>query len=487
MFHKHIVIWKVEKVIIIACTYPSIHTNIIRFQRYGRDFNSFTGDCLTDDLAYLYSGNQVQQITNRALPLDETEETDDDPGTEYCFSYDSNGRITDDGHQGLEIRYNLLNLLCYLYDTDAMSELDCTYLYDGSKYDVSSPEGLYYHYRGNFIYCGDDSWGSTPSLESVDTPEGRLLIDGDSIHDLWYAKDYLGNVRTVVDLDSGILEENDYLPFGTKIQDYTQARMDSNRWRYAGKEELSPLVSENCHLIDFGARAYDPWSARWTSIDPMAHKYAGMTPYNYCANAPILYIDNHGDSLFVSNPSFLTILYNGVPQGANISFQLINGRLDPDSFETNGDFFLEDLKYLASRPDYIELSSVEKYKIQKVNNGDVRNIEFITPFDGDENDVLPEDAISSLKAQGFSVGKTIIGNLGRALFPNSTESISPDKKIHIYINAKGSLNAQTVGLSHEFGHVVLYLLGRPYQHPEADTEIYIRRANKMLTRLGYDY
>ena len=149
--------------------------------------------------------------------------------------------------------------------------------------------------------------------------------------------------------------------------------------------------------------------------------------------------------------------------------------------------FLEDLKYLASRPDYIELSSVEKYKIQKVNNGDVRNIEFITPFDGDENDVLPEDAISSLKAQGFSVGKTIIGNLGRALFPNSTESISPDKKIHIYINAKGSLNAQTVGLSHEFGHVVLYLLGRPYQHPEADTEIYVRRANKMLTRLGYDY
>ena len=128
------------------------------------------------------------------------------------LSYDSNGRITGDDHQGLEIRYNLLNLPCYLYDTDAMSELDCTYLYDGSKYDVSSPEGLYYHYRGNFIYCGDDSWGSTPSLESVDTPEGRLLIDGDSIHDLWYAKDYLGNVRTVVDLDSGILEENDYLP-----------------------------------------------------------------------------------------------------------------------------------------------------------------------------------------------------------------------------------------------------------------------------------
>ena len=211
------------------------------------------------------------------------------------LSYDSNGRITGDDHQGLEIRYNLLNLPCYLYDTDAMSELDCTYLYDGSKYDVSSPEGMCHHYRGSFIYFGDDSRGSTPSLESVATPDGRLFIDGDGIRDLWYAKDYLGNVRTVVDLDSGILEENDYLPFGTRIQDNTQARMDSNRWRYAGKEELSPLVSENCHLIDFGARAYDPWSARWTSIDPMAQKYAGMSPYNYCAGNPVMMIDPDGN------------------------------------------------------------------------------------------------------------------------------------------------------------------------------------------------
>ena len=68
--------------------------NILALKRYGSDFNSFTGDCLTDDLAYLYSGNQVQRITNRALPLDETGETEEDPGTKYCFSYDSHGRIT---------------------------------------------------------------------------------------------------------------------------------------------------------------------------------------------------------------------------------------------------------------------------------------------------------------------------------------------------------------------------------------------------------
>ena len=353
--------------------------NILALKRYGSDFNSFTGDCLTDDLAYLYSGNQVQRITNRALPLDETGETEEDPGTKYCFSYDSNGRITGDDHQGLEIRYNLLNLPCYLYDTDAMSELDCTYLYDGSKYDVSSPEGMCHHYRGSFIYFGDDSRGSTPSLESVATPDGRLFIDGDGIRDLWYAKDYLGNVRTVVDLDSGILEENDYLPFGTRIQDNTQARMDSN----AGKEELSPLVSENCHLIDFGARAYDPWSARWTSIDPMAQKYAGMSPYNYCAGNPVMMIDPDGndwvfsieDSTYVwmpdvteysvlpSNLRYIGENHNDILKDLNLPQELIHitskGKLFYGGNDNRSAFILP---YRVSGDAYLKFDIVENYK-----------------------------------------------------------------------------------------------------------------------------
>ena len=258
----------------------------------------------------------------------------------------------DDGHQGLEIRYNLLNLPCYLYDTDAMSELDCTYLYDGSKYDVSSPEGMCHHYRGSFIYFGDDSWGSTPSLESVD-------------------------------LDSGILEENDYLPFGTRIQDNTQARMDSNRWRYAGKEELSPLVSENCHLIDFGARAYDPWSARWTSIDPMAQKYAGMSPYNYCAGNPVMMIDPDGndwvfsieDSTYVwmpdvteysvlpSNLRYIGENHNDILKDLNLPQELIHitskGKLFYGGNDNRSAFILP---YRVSGDAYLKFDIVENYK-----------------------------------------------------------------------------------------------------------------------------
>lgn len=34
--------------------------------------------------------------------------------------------------------------------------------------------------------------------------------------------------------------------------------------------------------------------ARWLSVDPLADKYPGWSPYNYCSNNPTLYIDPNG-------------------------------------------------------------------------------------------------------------------------------------------------------------------------------------------------
>ena len=40
-------------------------------------------------------------------------------------------------------------------------------------------------------------------------------------------------------------------------------------------------------LYYYGARYYSPWTCRFVSVDPLAGKYAQLTPYNYAGNEPI--------------------------------------------------------------------------------------------------------------------------------------------------------------------------------------------------------
>ncbi|MBR0053732.1 MAG: hypothetical protein IJP65_00280 [Bacteroidales bacterium] len=42
------------------------------------------------------------------------------------------------------------------------------------------------------------------------------------------------------------------------------------------------------------ARHYHPTLSIWLSVDPMADKYPGVSPYAYCGNSPIKYIDPDG-------------------------------------------------------------------------------------------------------------------------------------------------------------------------------------------------
>ncbi|MDX9697475.1 MAG: RHS repeat-associated core domain-containing protein [Bacteroidales bacterium] len=49
----------------------------------------------------------------------------------------------------------------------------------------------------------------------------------------------------------------------------------------------------------FGARYYDSGLSIWLSVDSMSDKYPNLSPYNYCANNPVIFIDPDGRELII--------------------------------------------------------------------------------------------------------------------------------------------------------------------------------------------
>lgn len=177
-------------------------------------------------------------------------------------------------------------------------ELTYKYLSDGTKLSVKKSDGSSIIYRGSFVY--DVSADGIVTLESVGIPEGRVYCidtpDGE-LWECWDVKDYLGNVRAVVRSNNGsTIKINDYLPYGTKIEEYsTSYQVGHNRWHYAGKEHQDFGGSDDVKLIDFGSRYYSPGLGRWTATDPQSWKYSSASPYNYCNNNPVNFVDPNGE------------------------------------------------------------------------------------------------------------------------------------------------------------------------------------------------
>jgi RHS repeat-associated protein len=70
----------------------------------------------------------------------------------------------------------------------------------------------------------------------------------------------------------------------------------SLRDSFTGKEDQGPDFS--VPYTDFGARHYGTALQRWLVPDPLGEKYYDVSPYVYCANNPVQYIDPTGQDWF---------------------------------------------------------------------------------------------------------------------------------------------------------------------------------------------
>jgi RHS repeat-associated protein len=106
----------------------------------------------------------------------------------------------------------------------------------------------------------------------------------------YFVKDHLGSVRITFSQDSTvILNAQDYYPFGETMR-VLPGNPYQNRYKFTEKERDLETGYDY-----FGARYYDSELGRWLSVDPLADKYPGWSPYNYCMNNPLKYVDQDGN------------------------------------------------------------------------------------------------------------------------------------------------------------------------------------------------
>jgi RHS repeat-associated protein len=139
-------------------------------------------------------------------------------------------------------------------------------------------------------------------LEYILFTEGRILHDAGSFTYEYHLKDHLGSTR-VAFVPNGntatVTQEIAYYPGGAPIAalSYFNPSLSTNRYMREGKEYLSDFL---WNKYDYGWRAFCSWSWRSLQIDPMAEKFPWLSPYAFCANNPLKFIDPTGMEIDVA-------------------------------------------------------------------------------------------------------------------------------------------------------------------------------------------
>nr|WP_320036967.1 RHS repeat-associated core domain-containing protein [uncultured Bacteroides sp.] len=283
-------------------TYDNM-SNIKSLTRYGLSAKPSTFGII-DTLTLNYNGNQLTSIADAVNPgplYTGAFNFVDSISTKTEYKYDSNGNLTEDLNKKIaKIQYNILNLPSALQFTQGHTT---EYLYDaaGVKRRVKQITAV----PDMFVSMGTIRPVSNDSIKEITQTDycgkviyengtlSRILVDGGYItmsgtiptyH--YYIQDHLGNNRVVFNQSGTIEQTNHYYPFGMTFGEGTEN--SDNRYKYNGKE-LDRM--HGLDLYDYGARHYDAAIGRWGVIDPLAEKYYSVSPYAYCANNPIRFVD----------------------------------------------------------------------------------------------------------------------------------------------------------------------------------------------------
>ena len=300
--------------------------NILTLTRYGNG-----NATIKDNFTYSYDGNQLKKLdgTFNGSAINHTAQsggnTIQTPGT-ADYIYDGNGNMTLDALRNISLTYDINNLVSTVSRNDTLLST-YHYLADGTKYKVIDRDNNGRAYIGPFSYALEKIGSTVYSyLEGIDTDGGRIMVvrkqsgtqTTTDYTTAFFVKDHLGSTRVMMNAQGDILERNAYYPFGLQMNQgkayptiterlpqlysgyisTTPARRDL----YNGKEIQTTAGTD---YLDYGFRQYDPTIARWMAVDPLNENNINVSPYNYCANSPLVLYDENGCDWIKHNNEYI--------------------------------------------------------------------------------------------------------------------------------------------------------------------------------------
>ena len=430
--------------------------NITRLRRYGLTDNLHGGFGLVDDLYMTYEGNMLTSVCDSASRYSYAGATDFDgvPGQVYPLTYNGSGSLVSDAGRGIaRIDYDLLNNPVRIQFTNGNVT---KYIYSaaGEKLrvihqtavpNITVPIGSVRELAPSEILSADSTdylLGGSLTLRNgrVDKLQfeegycqaaaysGNASQDNFTFH--YYDRDHLGNIRQVIKATGSnkgtVVQTMDYYPFGAEFCHSSTASEVQSR-KYNGKE-LDRM--HGLDTYDYGARQYNPVTARWDRVDPLCEKYYAISPYVYCHNNPVMLVDPDGRIVKTLDEQSQNNIINTLTEEEEAAYVCFkDGILDTKRLlESNSQSEnIMALKALSESDKTYEFSVASEY----TNNG--KTIEF-----------------KSNRAEG---------TVGATTMPGEKESPSPDSNIHIYVGDKLNPLDQVTNTAHEaYGHAYFYEL-----------------------------
>ena len=335
--------------------------------------------------------------------------------------------------------------------------------------------------RGSLEYAGADFESDT--LIRIHNGDGYLDCSEQDFR--YFVRDYQGNIRTVYGSAVAKLipveppfsltsrwaiggdkppirptpiehtvtyQRMQYYPFGLPYEAHYQP--EEQPYKYGGKEFIELHGYDS---YDFDARMYYPALCRFMTMDPLCEKYYSTSPYAYCNNNPVKYIDSDGRDVKPAGTAELIMIQNTLPKEARDYVRLDNNGLIDKTLLNSYDgksLNFNNLRTMANSDRIVEVVLDDKFTYMG-QDGKLGTATMIyQAFDPD----WPNKDLKGETTGGLSTGEG--GFMGKVLFPDKDGmQNSPNGNIVVIVNKNLSPAGAAESYSHEAnGHALLYIL-----------------------------